>query len=72
MIIPSAGDQRNTYQEKPPLGAKICVATLVMPPDISTRVLSVGDSTKTILAGPSVVGKTMGANVGCIRTTDIS
>lgn len=35
-VILSASDQRNTFQEKAPLGAKSALH-YVMPPDISTR-----------------------------------
>lgn len=71
MIILSASDQRNAYQEKAPLEAK----SVLWPYNASWhlyQVLSVGDPTITILAGLSVVGEETGDNVGSVCTTEIS
>lgn len=70
-VILSASDQRNTFQEKAPLGVKYSL----QPCNASShlyQVLSVGDPTKAILAGPSVVGKKTGGNMGSICTAKIS
>lgn len=71
MIILSASDQRNAYQQKAPLGAK----SVWGPYNASWhlhQVFSVGDPTMTILAGPSVVGEERGGNVGSVCATEIS
>lgn len=70
-VILSASDRRNTYQEKLHWGQK----SVWQPCNASWhlyQVLSVGDPTKTILAGPSVVGEKTGGNVGSICAAEIS
>lgn len=71
MVTLSASDRRNTYQEKPPLGAK----SALRPCNASWhlyQVLSVGDPTKTTPAGPSVLREKTGGNMDTICTTEIS
>lgn len=71
MIIMSASDQRNAYQQKVPLGAKSelwpCNASWYL-----YQVPSIGDPTMTILADPLVMGKQKGGNVGSVCATEIS
>lgn len=70
MITLSSSDQRNAYQQKAPLGAK----SVLLPYNASWhlyQILSIGDPTMTILAGPSVVGEEKGGNMGSVCTTEI-